>query len=261
MKKVLGFLILILVCICMLVSYRMYNYYAPPQLQEPYLINGQNHDDTLRIAYIGDSWANYHQEHKCIIEQILEDSLHQPVRVYSYGICGLTSKEIYENMFRNNEFKNFLQQHKFSYCFISAGINDTYKKMSTSYYKKSLDGIIQLLLANHIHPIIMEIPDYHIQKAYEWQTSDKKILRRMSMIINGTPLDCKQLFHKALDELIQEKGYSDKVTIVRYKTWNNDYSNDLKNLYVKDGMHLNEKGYTRLDSVIANSIISLTDKP
>ena len=120
-----------------------------------------------------------------------------------------------------------------------------------------MDGIIQLLLANHIHPVIMEIPDYHIQKAYERQTDSKKILRKISMIVNKTPLDCKQLFRKALDDFIQEKKYSDKVNIIRYQSWNNNYLNDLNTLYLKDGMHLNEKGYAKLDSVIAHTIITL----
>lgn len=259
MKKNLGTLILILVCIIMLLAYKMYNYYAPPQLQEPYLLNTHNDDDTLQIAYIGDSWAYNHQKHNCHIEQILEDSLHQPVSVLSYGICGSTSKEIYESMFRNNGLGRFLQQHRFSYCIISAGINDTYKKMSTSYYKKSMDGIIQLLLVNQIRPIILEIPDYDIQKAYEWQTASKKTLRRLSMHINGTPLDCKQLFRDALDEVIQEKKYSDKVYIIRYKSWDGDYSNDLNILYRKDGMHLNERGYAELDSIMAGIILILID--
>jgi len=256
MKKILGALILILICIFMLLAYKMYNYYAPPQLHEPHLLYTHNNNDTLLIAYIGDSWAYNHQKHNCHIEQILEDSLHQPVSVLSYGICGSTSKEIYESMFRNNDLSRFLQQHKFSYCIISAGINDTYKKMSTSYYKKSMDGIIQLLLANQIHPIIMEIPDYDIQKAYEWQTTNKKALRRLTMFINGTPLDCKQLFRDALDEIIQEKGHADKVSIIRYQSWNNDYINDLITFYIRDGMHLNEKGYAKLDSAIAHTIIA-----
>ena len=214
-------------------------------------------DDTLRIAYIGDSWAFFHKEYDSIIEHILGDSLHRPVIVHSFGICGYTSKEIYESMYNNDEFRDFLEQHKYSYCFISAGINDTYKKMSTSYYQKSMDGIIQLFLANQIRPIIMEIPDYDIQKTYKWQTADKKALRRLSMLINNTPLDCKQLFREALDELIHKKGYADKVSIIRYQSWNDDYANDLNILYIRDGMHLNEKGYSKLDSVIANTIIAL----
>ena len=143
----------------------------------------------------------------------------------------------------------------YDYCFISAGINDTHKKMSTSYYKISMDCIIQFLLTNHIHPIILEIPDYNIIKIFDDLEFKKLRIRKFSMIINKTPLDCKQLFRDALDELIVEKGYQNKVSIVRYKSWNNDYANDLKNYYIEDQLHLNYKGYERLDSMIAKIII------
>lgn len=191
-----------------------------------------------------------------MIPQLLQDSLHRPVKVHSYGVCGLTSKEIYENIFDNSDFKQFLSKRRYEYCYISAGINDTYKKMNTSYYQQSMNGIIQFLLSSHIHPIIQEIPDYDIYTSFDRQKTSRKILRRLSMMINNTPLDCKQLFRDTLDELIREKGYQDKVSIVRYKSWNNDYSNDIKQLYLDDGLHLNEQGYAKLDSAIAKEIIS-----
>lgn len=254
MKKII-IVIVIIVCACVFIANSAYQYYAPPAFREPYQMT--NHEDTLRIAYIGDSWAFMHREHDCLIAKLLEDTIHRPVKVHSYGICGLTSKEIYENLFDNSDFKHFLQKRGYDYCFVSAGINDTYKKMSTTYYKHSIEGIIQFLLESHIRPIILEIPDYDIQKTFDRQKQSRIILRRLSMYVNDTPLDCKQMFRDALDELIHEKGYQDIVSVIRYKSWNNDYSNDLKQLYLDDGMHLNERGYTKLDSVIADEIISL----
>ena len=234
----------------------LYTYYSPAKSHAIYETK-HDEDDTIRIAYIGDSWAFMHQEHDCLISKLLEDTIHRPVKVHSYGICGLTSKEIYENMFENNDFKHFLQKRNYDFCFISAGINDTYKKMSTTYYQQSMDGIIQFLLANNIRPIIMEIPDYNIQDCFDRQKTSRKALRRLSMFVNSTPLDCKQSFRNALDELIRERDYQDHVSIIRYKSWNNDYENNLKHLYIGDGLHLNEQGYAKLDSVIAKEIISL----
>lgn len=182
--------------------------------------------------------------------------MHRPVVVNSYGIGGLTSKEIYNALFELDILKHFIEKG-YDYCFISAGINDTYKKMSTSYYQESMDCIIQFLLANHIHPIIQEVPDYNITKAYDNQKTDKKLLRQISMQINGTDLDCKQQFRAALDELVQKNGYQDKVSIVRCKSWNNNYEKDLNELYTDDQMHLNENGYSVLDSVIIKEILKL----
>ena len=255
-KKVLFICIFIAICIIIGIAYNFYNYYAPPGLRQPYSIDAIP-DDTLRIAFIGDSWAFMHKDHECMIPQLLQDSLHRPVKIHSYGVCGLTSKEIYENIFDNSDFKQFLFKRRCEYCYVSAGINDTYKKMSISYYQLSMDGIIQFLLSNHIHPIIQEIPDYDIYTSFDRQKASRKILRRLSMIINNMPLDCKQLFRDALDELIYKKKYSDKVSIIRYKSWNGDGDQDLDHLYRSDGLHLNDNGYAVLDKAITMEILNL----
>ena len=242
---------------------RLYEYYSPAK-ERPFYKTSKHHDDTLRIAYVGDSWAFGHSDswtfgskpHICRISDIIKDSLYRPIIVESYGISGLTSKKIYYALFEADIFRKFLEKG-YDYCFISAGINDTYGKMSTSYYKQNMNCIIRFLLANHIHPIILEIPDYNIMKAYERQTIEKKLLRHLSMLINGTQMDCKQQFRDALDELIIDKGDQNKVSIIRYKTWNNGYETDLKEMYIGDQIHLNDKGYAVLDSVIANVILNI----
>ena len=254
-KKILSTLFLLLSCIIVGLIYTAYRYYTPPCIKEPYQM--MNHGDTLRIAYIGDSWAFFHRDHKCQIQIMLEETLHRPVKVHSYGIGGKTSKEIYECIYNHTDFRQFFEKRGYKYCFISAGINDTYKKMGTDYYKKSMDGIIQLLLYNHIHPIILEIPDYDIQRAFKNQIVSRKLLRQLSMFVNNTPINCKQVFREALDELVQTKGYHNKISIIRYQSWNNDFKNDLQRLYRGDGMHLNDDGYQVLDSVIAKEILTI----
>ena len=249
--------IIILISLAIVFIYanrRLYDYYSPAKERHVYKTNAPN-SDTLRIAYIGDSWAYLHNKHNCQIAQLLEDSIHHPVMVYSLGLSGFTSKEIYNALFDVEEFKHFMKKG-YHFCYISAGINDTFKKMGTSYYQKSMDCLIRFLLANHIRPIIQEIPDYNIKKAYQNQETNIKLTRQLSMLINGVPLDCKQEFRNALDELIKEKGYQDQVSIVRYQSWNPNGVQDLNSLYVNDGMHLNDKGYERLDSAIAKTILT-----
>lgn len=253
MKKHNYIILLSAFTVCALIVYVTYDYFAPPRFREPYQM--QQPDDTLRIAYIGDSWAFMHKKYDYQMASIFERELHRPVKVHSIGICGLTSKEIYEQLFSDTGYHKFMLKRGYNYCFISAGINDTYKKMSISYYQHSMKGIIQFLLANNIHPIILEIPDYDIQKAYNWQKSLKKSLRDVTMFINKIPVDCKQMYRDALQELINQKGYHNKISIIRYKSWNNNYQDDLQHLYLKDGMHLNSVGYTKLDSVIVDEII------
>jgi lysophospholipase L1-like esterase len=224
----------------------------PPTEHHPYTIP-QDRDDTLRIAYIGDSWAFMHREHDCKISTLLKDTIHRPVKVHSYGICGLTSKEFYENIFNNANLNHFLQKRRYEYCYISLGINDTYTKMSTAYYQESMEYIIRFFLANHVHPIIQEIPDYDIYKSFNKQVLSRKVLRNLSMLINKTPLDCKQLYRNALDEMILKKNYTKDVSIIRYQAWNKKGSKDWEVIYQYDGLHLNEKGYDILDSCIAET--------
>lgn len=237
---------------CIAIGYAFYNYYTPPTERKAYIIPHHN-DDTLRVAYIGDSWAAMHKEHECILAQIIEDSIHRPVKVSSFGIHGKTSKVIYEYLFENQGLHQFMMQG-YDYCFISAGINDTYKKMSTDYYKKSMDYMIRFLLTNHIHPIILDIPDYDIVKAYERQNAARKILRRISLFLTGSQINCKQTFRNTLSDLINDNNEG-HISILKYQEWNCNYQNDLKSYYLSDGMHLNKKGYARLDSCIALHVI------
>lgn len=255
-KKASIFATLFIICCFARVSFiieeKLYSYYSPAKERTVY--HTQEHkDDTLCIAYIGDSWAYGHKNHSCQITKMIEEYIHCPVKVESYGIGGLTSKEIYHALFEINNFKYFIEKG-YDYCYISAGINDANKKMSSLYYKESMNCIIHFMLDNHIHPIIQEIPDYNIIKAFDDQKTSKKLIRWFSMLINSTSKDCKQDYRDALDELINEKGYKDRVSVIRYKSWNNDYENDLKRLYINDEMHLNEDGYAILDSIIAKTI-------
>ena len=225
---------------------------------EPYIFPYfQDSDDTLRIAYIGDSWANMHEKHNCQIPKIISDSLHLPVEVYSFGIGGRTSKEIYEDFFRNSKLNNFLKNRRYDYCFISLGINDAYKKKKLSYYQQSMFYIIKFFIANNVCPIILEIPEFDIGYSYETLDFPRKFIYGAAMIFNGLRYDSKQQYRDALDEMIIKEGLSDKVKIIRYKTWNKYGNEDWDNLYSDDRMHLNEMGYAKLDSCIAITCIQL----
>ena len=244
-----------IIILCFYYGKRLYSYYLPAKERDIYHTI-QHKDDSIRIAYIGDSWADGHQDHNCIIANIISNYLSKPVIISSFGISGLTSKEIYNALFELDSFKQYMKMG-YNYCFISAGINDCNKKMSVTYYKKSMDCIIRFMLKNHIRPIILDIPDYNILDAFEKQTINKKLLCHLSMFVNGTQMDCKHQFRDALNELITDKGYQDKVSIIRYKTWNNNYETNLKEMYISDQIHLNDKGYIVLDSVIANIILNI----
>lgn len=250
--KKLTAIVSLIIIIVFYYGIKVYTYYSPATYY-PTFHTKQHNDDTIRIAYIGDSWALGHQYHKCIISQTLTGILNIPVKTESYGIGGLTSKEIYNALFELEQF-NLFMKNGYNYCIVSAGINDTHKKMSKTYYKNSMNCIIQFLIANNIYPIIIEIPDYNIYQAYDNQEVYKKIIQRFSMFVNNTEMDCKQQFRNALDEIIKEKKYESMVSVIPFKSWNKDYNKDLNTIYNNDQVHLNERGYQLLDSVIVKEI-------
>ena len=234
--------------ICIFIISLIFNgYYTPCKTIPPYQLSTAN-KDTLQIVFIGDSWAFFHEPRDIEASEMLSDILKHPVIFRSFGICGLTSKEIYEQLFYNDSLKHFLQKGC-HYCVISAGINDTYKKMSKDYYVKSMEAIINFFLYNNVTPLLIEIPDYDIEKCYQRQTLTRKVLRQFSMLVNNTPIDCKQIFREALDSILSDY-YKEKVVILNYKVWNNHYAEDLDHFYQKDGLHLNAMGYSVLDRQI-----------
>lgn len=255
MKRKIINISIITAIILVIFGYGMYYYYAPPKERKPYPIT-KNDDDTIRVAYIGDSWAFFH----CPYDQRLTDSLsrklNHPAKVTSLGFCGRSSKEIYWYLFDNPELVKYISKG-YDYCFISVGINDANKKMSTNYYKQSMAYIIQFLLANQITPIILEIPDYDIERMYKWEIPSRKLLRPFSRFVTGTPINCKKEFRQAFNDLLAEKKYGEKVQVIRYKSWNNHYAEDIKDYYKGDGIHLNHKGYAKLDSCIVETCVKL----
>lgn len=256
MKKLWLLFALTAVCGVGIVLYWFVPLNMPPRLIQPYRLP-QARNDTFCVAFIGDSWAFEHHPHDSLLTHLLEEALQRPTKVHSYGICGHTSKDIYRALFINRPFRRFMTERHYDVCIVSAGINDTYRKMSTTYYRQSMDGIIQFLLANQVHPIIIEIPNYDIYRAYQIQHPSRKILRHVSMIVNKTPFDCRQLFRDTFQQLVNERGWTDSITIVRYKSWNNNFSSDQQQFYRHDGMHLNATGWHQLDSVFQICITRL----
>lgn len=247
MKRLLPFL-LVLACVICITLHWFYNYVTPASHKAPYAISVPHDNDSLHVAFIGDSWAFWHKQHDTTLARLLSDTLQRPVQVSSYGVCGLTSKEIYLGLFNNPQMRRFISSKPYTICIVSAGINDTYKKLSTDYYTQSMDGIISFLLSNNIRPVVIELPDYDIETAFERQTASRKALRRLMMTVNQLPVDCRQQYRDALRQLVRDKNYTDSISLVPVRSW---HTHDL---YLHDGMHLNDTGWARLDSVFAKVI-------
>ena len=256
MKKRVKWLILtvstlMLIIIIFIIRYR--HYYSIAKEIDFYTTE-HHYDDTLRIAFIGDSWAYHHQEHTCQICRILSDSIHKPVTIMSAGIPGATSKSIYADFATDTPIHKVLKNGP-DYCIVSAGINDSNLKLGCKYYQQHVRLIIDFLLRNKIVPIIIEIPDYNIKKVYSESSLMQKIRRILSMAMTGSSLDCRNENRQALNFMIEQNNYSNNIVVIRKHQWNPSGYKDPRHIYKEDGIHINDKGYEFLDSCIIQSIL------
>lgn len=251
MKK-LAVASLVIVLVAVVVGLKASYYYGLAEPQPVYACQHQS-ADTLRLAFIGDSWAFMHQPYDDTLAERLSSQVGRPVAVSSYGLCGKTSKEVYLSLFSDASLRRLVSKGP-HYCLVSVGINDSYKKMSAHYYVHHTLLIVRFLLENGITPILMELPHYDIAQAYERQTMSRKLLRRLSMTVTGSPLDCLSAYRKALCDALSEAQLSSQVVILPAipADWT---------LWQPDRMHLNKKGYARLDACIATIIADAQDNP
>ena len=68
-----------------------------------YHVGPRPEDDTLRVAVIGDSWAEFHMTLKCdtLFEQYGKRLTTKPIKCMNRGKGGAKSKEVYHYMFRS----------------------------------------------------------------------------------------------------------------------------------------------------------------
>jgi lysophospholipase L1-like esterase len=224
-------------------------------------------DDTLRVAVIGDSWAECHMTLGCdsLIVQYGRKLTQKPIKCIIRGMNGAKSKDVYHYMFRSQtqEYswmhdictQPLLEEHP-DYCVVMVGINDTWKKRPVSYYAGNYRLIIRLLLANHIRPVVMEIPDFEMG---EWLDKYKKHQRRTYRFYSyftGVVEDDITPFRNGLHDMLKTTGLVDSVLYIPANHWlprNHHYSNSI---YQDDHVHLNYQGYHILDSCIVSEIVN-----
>lgn len=233
----------------------------------PYYHVGPRHDDdTLRVAVIGDSWAEWHMTLSCdTLFEIYGGRLTaKPIKCMTRGKGGAKSKDVYYYMFRSQTqevswmhdicTQPLLEEHP-DYCVVMVGINDTWKKRPVSYYKGNYRLIIRLLLANHIRPVVMEIPDFEMGEWLNAHRKRKRILYRFYSYFTGVVEDDITPFRNGLKEMLKETGLGDSVLYIPKDHWipkNHQYPEEI---YQEDHVHINYQGYHVLDSCIVSEII------
>lgn len=243
--------------------YRLY-FMAAKELPA-YSIPPASHDDTLRVAIIGDSWAEFHTTLHCdtIFHLYANRMTKQPVRCVSRGKGGAMSKEIYYFMFSSLTEEHpwepdrctqpLIEAHP-DYCVVFAGINDAIFQRSTSYYAGNLRNIYRLLLHNGIRPVAMEIPMVDAASAIDYKTFFKREAYHLKSFLLGTRGNQVPQYRQALEDMLDKTGLRDSVLFIHADQWNPAGWRDTT-AFTRDRIHLNIQGYHVLDSCIAAEVI------
>ena len=249
----------LLVVICLYAFYynRWKHLWALDTNITPLYVIKSNSISSLRVAMLGDSWAELHHEQNMdtYFSSILKQKIGRPVHVESKGKGGEKTRGIYKLMFDTDEFGTKpLLSLKPDYCIISAGINDAAANLGTKQYCYYYRQILDLLLANGIRPVVLEIPNVNIWHLYGGKPFKDLVVDFVRSTMTGSKMYQFGGYRDALYLMLVNEGLMDKVVCVSMSSWN-DASPDIdQNLFMSDQIHLNRKGYEKLDSCLAEAI-------
>lgn len=242
-----------------------YRFYYVPEELPLYTISKTHHDDTLRIALIGDSWADYHTllSGDTMIVNAAKMIYDKPIKAITRGKKGALSKEIYYFMYKDKTVEHsyepdrctqpLIEDHP-NYCVIFAGINDVTYLRPTKYYAENMRLIIKLLLHNNIRPVVMEIPIVNFSEPMQRKIFRERWFYKIRSLFMGTYNNKGEDYHDALKQMLKNTKLQDSVMYISAKQWNPMNCTDT-NIYLVDRLHLNLNGYQKLDSCIITEII------
>lgn len=252
-----SFVAFVIICLYAFYYNRWKHLWALDTNITPLYVIKSNSISSLRVAMIGDSWAELHHEQNMdtYFSSILKQKIGRPVHVESKGKGGEKTRGIYKLMFDTDEFGTKpLLSLKPDYCIISAGINDAAANLGTKQYCYYYRQILDFLLANRIRPVVLEIPNVNILHLY----CGKPFKDLVVDFVRSTMTGCKMYqyagYRDALYRMLVNEKLMDEVVYVSMMDWN-DASPDINsNLFMSDQIHLNRRGYEKLDSCIAIAI-------
>ena len=242
-----------------------YRFFYVPEELPLYTIRKTYQDDTLRIAFIGDSWADYHTllSGDTIIVNAGKRIYDKPIKAVTRGKKGALSKEIYYFMYSDKTVEHsnepdrctqpLIEDHP-DYCVVFAGINDVTYLRPLSYYAENMRLIIRLLLHNKIRPVVMEIPIVEFTEPMGRKLLRERVFYKMRAVLMGTDNNQGADYQNALKDMLAKTKLQDSVLYISAKQWNPAGATDTT-MFLTDRLHLNLNGYHRLDSCIISEII------
>lgn len=257
MKRLFIYLI---ICILTLLFVGLYYYNSWKPLwskEEPRKIYLASYprDDTLRIIMIGDSWVELRTDKlNKLFKKRLSMVSGLPVILKTKGKGGEKSRGVYQLIFEENGYGTkplFLSGA--DYCVVFVGINDAIANLGKNQFVYHLKLIIDFLMANNICPVLIEIPNVNIWNVYSKKPIKDLLVDYIRSLMSGSSMYHFSEYREAVLSMLKDSALIDSVIYVHMSGWNGD--NDLNGqLFLDDQIHLNQKGYLKLDSCIIEAI-------
>ena len=231
-----------------------------------YDIGPHPNDDTLRVAVIGDSWAEYHASLECdtIFCRYAKRLTSQPVKGFSRGHSGKVTKEIYYEMFSDHTVEHswdidrclqpLIEQHP-DYCIIMAGINDMRLCKPADFYTGNYRLMLNLLIKNGIRPVVLEMPSVDLKYFHENRRFYRRWMFDVVALWTKIYYSSAPIYRNAMKKMLHETGLDEKVLFIPMSAWNSGGIDANPELYLDDRLHLNLDGYHVLDSCMAYDVI------
>lgn len=260
LKKIIYFLLLVFISIGIVYGYYFFRWRRFWSIVQPlpfYAISDKS-GDTLRVVMIGDSWAAIHSELGMdnYLQNYLKRHISSPISVISRGKGGEKSRGIYELMFEADENgTKVLFQKGVDYCIISAGINDAATNIGTKQFCAHYRMILEFLIKHNIRPIIIEAPDVDIWHIYSGKARKDLIADYVRSTMSRCGMYNYSEYREALKKMLKDENLVASVIYVPMREWNGEGTALNDEFFMSDRIHLNRKGYERLDVCIANYII------
>ena len=257
MKKKIYYILLIFVLFLGAGVFYIYKKKSYAERREYYPVQDNSKKDSiLKIGIIGDSWVGRTDLDKKMQKFFSEKGIEAEFIALSHP--GASSKEIYEDMFRekNEEFSlKFVIESKPDYCIIIAGVNDVARHIGKKNYADHMVLIINTLQHYKIKPIVVEVPNFGVEDAQKYKNIFSKYTNIVSEAINGDEVNDNNVstYRETFNKELRENDLLDKITLFDSDKINKDYKNN-KNLFT-DPLHLNEQGYEVFIKALSEDII------
>jgi len=210
--------------------------------------------DSNLIYLYGDSWIGNKSLDKYFKNALTEQGLNYQVK--SFGYPGANSKELYETLLGKGFLTSAISilESPPKYCVVIAGVNDAASQMGPKFYSHHTTMIVNTLLHEGITPVLLELPEFGIDKIMnDCGVFIKSKNTLMAFYNNKGETDNILTYRVALKKRLMQEGVYDKIVFVKYNNISSDY--DMNVYLYRDAAHLNEKGKIVLCKEIVKQLV------